>query len=160
MRPQRHRPDIKGNISLYVMSLDWSLSQCSWQSLDSSLEEGPGDDFLDMLMKAQGGRMDDQRCELPRNGRRNPENQTNTSLDSRPPTQSNNLQPNDSLQPPSEMKPSVSTENLFDILQRVQGSRIDEQRFSMPPLPGLDPARMFLSQEISYLILFALHLVQ
>eukprot|EP00795_Rhopilema_esculentum_P010890 gene10890-19717_t len=110
------------------------------QSLDSSLEEGPGNDFLDMLMKAQGGRMDDQRCELPRNGQRNPGNQANASLDSRPPTQRNNSQPNNSLQPPSEMKPSVSTENLFDILQRVQGSRIDEQRFSMPPLPGLDPA--------------------
>ena len=109
------------------------------QTLDSSLEEGPGDDFFDMLMKAQGGRMDDQRCELPRSGANSTSSIRPIANTNRRPVSQSNSNSSNSLQLPSAMKPSVSTENLFDILQRVQGNRIEEQRFEMPPLPGLDP---------------------
>ena len=91
--------------------------------------------------------MDDQRCELPRpdikkssngQGAQAIRNSTSRAANSQKGAKSN------SLVPPTEMKPSVSTENLFDILQRVQGNRIDEQRSSIQPLPGLDPACKFL----------------
>ena len=110
--------------------------------MDSSLEEGPDEDFFDMLMKAQGGRMDDQRCELPRSGIKRASARQDSSTRQRPAARegpSQSAAGSNNLVPPAEMKPSVSTENLFDMLQRVQGNRIDEQRFSMPPLPGLDP---------------------
>eukprot|EP00794_Sanderia_malayensis_P015669 gene15669-17249_t len=83
--------------------------------------------------------MDDQRCELPMAGQQKAAiavNNTSTSKDKKQRIQQQN---NSSLKPPSAMQPSVSTENLFDILQRVQGNRIDGQRSQMPDLPGLDP---------------------
>ena len=91
--------------------------------------------------------MEDQRCELPRpdikkssngQGAKAMQNSTSRAANSQKAPKSN------SLVPPTEMKPSVSTENLFDILQRVQGNRIDEQRSSIQPLPGLDPACKYL----------------
>jgi len=133
-----------GNHQLRALSQgDVKLRVKADQSIDSSLEEGPDEDFFDMLMKAQGGRMEDQRCELPRpdikkssngQGAQAMRNSTSRAANSQKGPKSN------SLVPPTEMKPSVSTENLFDILQRVQGNRIDEQRSSIQPLPGLDPA--------------------
>ena len=83
--------------------------------------------------------MDDQRCELPRSDASNISNIRPVANASRRPVSQSNSTSSNSLQLPSAMKPSVSTENLFDILQRVQGNRIEEQRFEMPPLPGLDP---------------------
>ena len=87
--------------------------------------------------------MDDQRCELPHSSTKGPGTAKGGQVARNSATQKDHSQSSsatNSLMPPTEIKPSVSTENLFDILQRVQGSRIDEQRSSMQPLPGLDPA--------------------
>lgn len=129
--------------------------------MDSSLEEGPDEDFFDMIMKAQGGRMDDQRCELPRPGIKRSNSRPGASVKQKPSTKESTSQSNatdSSLLPPGEMKPSVSTENLFDMLQRVQGDRIDEQRFSMPPLPGLDPAGKLGRQIFGVISLSAIYI--
>ena len=80
--------------------------------------------------------MDDQRCELPAAAA--PVVATKVKHTSNK-NKKKGAQNTASLKPPSEMKPSASTEDLFDILQRVQGNGIEEQRFEMPQLPGLDP---------------------
>ncbi len=83
--------------------------------------------------------MDDQRCELPQAGLNKSKNTQNSNGSKEVKKRSQN---DNSLKPPSSLQPSVSTENLFDILQRVQGNRIEGQRSQMPELPGLHPNGM------------------
>ncbi len=78
--------------------------------------------------------MEDQRCELPVTQQNKPKAAVTTKNTKAAASGSSHL-----MKPPSAMQPSVSTENLFDILQRVQGNRMEGQRFQMPELPGLDP---------------------
>ena len=87
--------------------------------------------------------MNDQRCELPDHAVSPPKPQNDVRKKVK------NVNP--SLQPPAQMKPSVSTENLFEILARVQGNRLEEQRCAMPVLPGLDPAGKMIVLQLLFI---------
>jgi len=100
-----------------------------------SQQEGPGEDLFDLIHKVQKSRMNDQRCELPSN--------INNSRKAHPPKKSKQVRQKASniIKPPkvNGSAKSKSTENLIQMLTKVQGNRMEEQRCSFPALPGLVP---------------------
>ncbi|XP_054709921.1 G-protein-signaling modulator 2-like [Uloborus diversus] len=116
--------------------------------LESSLDE---DSFFDLLSRFQSKRMDDQRCSLVLS-----ENKENNQLLG---NFQNNFQPSSSSSHPNNFQnnfqPSASShannnaanvdrdnnrvrDDLFDLIAGMQSRRLDEQRASLPQLPGLN----------------------
>lgn len=75
----------------------------------------PDDAFLDMLMRCQGSRIEEQRSELPRGGIVDQESveSSNTNLN-------------------SNIGATVPDEDFFSLIMRVQGGRMEDQRAAIP----------------------------
>lgn len=77
----------------------------------------PDDAFLDMLMRCQGSRIEEQRSELPRG---NSIDDVETAERSR----GQNLQ----TRGQSNIGATVPDEDFFSLIMRVQGGRMEDQR--------------------------------
>jgi len=70
----------------------------------------PDDTFLEMLMRCQGSRLEDQRSSLPVD--------TDADAETRPPTHG----------------PTVPDEDFFSLIMRLQSGRMEDQRATVPPV--------------------------
>ncbi|XP_067012143.2 G-protein-signaling modulator 2 [Anabrus simplex] len=71
---------------------------------------GPDDTFLEMLMRCQGSRLEDQRSTLPSEG------EQESTGSPRPPTRG----------------PTVPDEDFFSLIMRLQSGRMEDQRATVP----------------------------
>ncbi|XP_075415920.1 G-protein-signaling modulator 1 isoform X4 [Tenrec ecaudatus] len=132
--PGRDSLPLPGRSRRYPERLDtaeWRAQEGSLSPLDSAdvrvqvsrvnLPRAPSSDeecFFDLLSKAQGSRMDDQRCPLE------------GGLGSDAPTVEGGVAQ-------SSLTASPQTEELFDLIASSQSRRLDDQRASVGSLPGL-----------------------
>lgn len=72
----------------------------------------PDDAFLDMLMRCQGSRLEEQRSELPK---------PNAMLDAEGPERKSSV-----------IGATVPDEDFFSLISRVQGGRMEDQRAAIP----------------------------
>lgn len=82
-------------------------------------EPAPDDAFLDMLMRCQGSRLEEQRSELPR---------TNVTLDMEQGEPPNNNRRNCVNNNTNNAGATVPDEDFFSLIMRVQGGRMEDQR--------------------------------
>lgn len=82
-------------------------------------EPAPDDAFLDMLMRCQGSRLEEQRSELPR---------TNDTLDMEQGEPPNNNRRNCVNNNTNNAGATVPDEDFFSLIMRVQGGRMEDQR--------------------------------
>lgn len=82
-------------------------------------EPAPDDAFLDMLMRCQGSRLEEQRSELPR---------TNVTLDMEQGEPPNNNRRNCVNHNTNNAGATVPDEDFFSLIMRVQGGRMEDQR--------------------------------
>lgn len=85
----------------------------------SGSEPAPDDAFLDMLMRCQGSRLEEQRSELPR---------TNVTLDMEQGEPPNNNRRNCVNNNTNNAGATVPDEDFFSLIMRVQGGRMEDQR--------------------------------
>lgn len=78
-------------------------------------EPAPDDAFLDMLMRCQGSRLEEQRSELPR---------PNVTTDAEQPTADRRGRSTAA----SNAGATVPDEDFFSLIMRVQGGRMEDQR--------------------------------
>lgn len=83
----------------------------------STTEPAPDDAFLDMLMRCQGSRLEEQRSELPR------PNVTSDAEQGEPPN--NNRRRGAGA---NNAGATVPDEDFFSLIMRVQGGRMEDQR--------------------------------
>lgn len=81
-----------------------------------TVDPAPDDAFLDMLMRCQGSRLEEQRSELPRS------NVTSDVEQSEPPNNNQRGTTN------SNAGATVPDEDFFSLIMRVQGGRMEDQR--------------------------------
>ena len=79
------------------------------------------------MYKSQSSRIDDQRCEFPF-PKRNNTGRTGTSTP---------------LKGPVHPAYSVNQPDFIEMVAKIQGDRLDEQRCEFPLLPGLDSRSRF-----------------
>lgn len=79
----------------------------------------PDDAFLDMLMRCQGSRLEEQRTELPKR---------NALLDAEAAVPAGQQQ----LRKGSVIGATVPDEDFFSLISRVQGGRMEDQRAAIP----------------------------
>ena len=84
-------------------------------------EDFPDETFFEALMKCQGSRIEDQRSSLPLEGAAGAESAPG----------------DEAVQPPVEdgerlSAPTVPDEDFFNLIQRLQGGRLEDQRASLP----------------------------
>lgn len=91
------------------------LVQETATSDDSKIE--PDEPFLDMLMRSQSSRYDEQRSELPK---------TSVILD----VETNNVQP--IREGSMRNRTTLPDEDFFSLIMRVQGGRMEDQRATVP----------------------------
>ncbi|XP_054981074.1 Purkinje cell protein 2 homolog [Sorex araneus] len=72
--------------------------------------------FFDLVSHVQGGRMEEQRCQLQAEPGQSPESS-----------------------PGTERGPAPEMDNLMDMLASTQGRRMDDQRVTISALPGFQP---------------------
>ncbi|XP_055325379.1 G-protein-signaling modulator 2 isoform X3 [Sitodiplosis mosellana] len=89
----------------------------------SASEPAPDDAFLDMLMRCQGSRLEEQRSELPR---------TNVTLDMEQGEPPNNNRRNCVNNNTNNAGATVPDEDFFSLIMRVQGGRMEDQRAAVP----------------------------
>lgn len=77
------------------------------------LAPAPDDAFLDMLMRCQGSRIEEQRSELPRGGIVDQESGESSIIN-------------------SNIGATVPDEDFFSLIMRVQGGRMEDQRAAIP----------------------------
>ncbi|VDP83931.1 unnamed protein product [Echinostoma caproni] len=123
-----------------VMSSSVSTGQAA---TDEEQAEDQQEFFFSLLLNSQRRRMDEQRCCL-NNGNSMSNNATVTTV-------ANGVHPINSVgtagpantYPASSSVPlhldQVSEEAFFDLIEGVQGDRMDDQRASLPIFPGLRP---------------------
>lgn len=105
----------------------------------SSIED---DSFFDLVSRFQGERMDDQRCTL--NAQENKENhhvlgKRRGSLSTNSTNSNGNTQT--TAGSPASLSSDATTnvkEDLLELIAGMQSKRLDEQRASLPRLPGLN----------------------
>lgn len=85
-------------------------------------EPAPDDAFLDMLMRCQGSRLEEQRSELPR---------TNV-IDMEQGEPPNNNRRNCVNHNTNNAGATVPDEDFFSLIMRVQGGRMEDQRAAVP----------------------------
>lgn len=78
-------------------------------------DPAPDDAFLDMLMRCQGSRLEEQRSELPR---------TNVTSDAEQPT----VNRRGRSPAANNAGATVPDEDFFSLIMRVQGGRMEDQR--------------------------------
>ncbi|CAL8088914.1 unnamed protein product [Calicophoron daubneyi] len=110
--------------------------------LTAATEEEQAEDqqefFFSLLLNSQSRRMDEQRCCL-RNSPGASVVSTHYNSERRSETHSTSAQPN-GPQPSSSVPlhlDRMSEEAFFDLIEGVQGDRMDDQRASLPAFPGL-----------------------
>ena len=86
-------------------------------------DQFPDESFFEMLMKCQGSRIEEQRSSLP-----------SSSNDS---SSENEGPPNVGVVPPGPESPTleaptVPDEDFFNLIQRLQSGRLEDQRASLP----------------------------
>lgn len=95
----------------------------------SSNEPAPDDAFLDMLMRCQGSRLEEQRSELPR---------TNDTLDMEQGEPPNNNRRNCVNNNTNNAGATVPDEDFFSLIMRVQGGRMEDQRAAVSSFDRLE----------------------
>lgn len=88
---------------------------------DAAAVAAPDDTFLEMLMRCQGSRLEDQRSALPVD-EPDLDDETQSSEPSRP----------------TNRGPTVPDEDFFSLIMRLQSGRMEDQRASVPSLPRLN----------------------
>ena len=96
-----------------------SRGQHQQQQQQAQKEDEDEENFFDLLSRFQSGRMDDQRCVLRTNQKKN-----NNAL--------NNQQNNEN---------DKDEEDLLQLIAGMQSKRMDEQRVTLPYLPGLNTTK-------------------
>lgn len=91
----------------------------------TSSEPAPDDAFLDMLMRCQGSRLEEQRSELPR---------TTDTLDMEQGEPPNNNRRNCVNNNTNNAGATVPDEDFFSLIMRVQGGRMEDQRAAVSNL--------------------------
>ncbi|GIY25654.1 g-protein-signaling modulator 2 [Caerostris extrusa] len=101
------------------------------QELENSMDE---ESFFDLLTRFQSKRMDDQRCSLVVLSENKENNQLlgNCQNNFQPSTSQNNKAAN------VDKDNNRVQDDLFDLIAGMQSRRLDEQRASLPRLPGLN----------------------
>ena len=95
----------------------------------SANDQFPDESFFEMLMKCQGSRIEEQRSSLPAKELglpRPPLPQGGPAEDAH-----GNAQGGAPLTPPLEA-PTVPDEDFFNLIQRLQSGRLEDQRASLP----------------------------
>nr|CAG4637757.1 EOG090X05CB [Chydorus sphaericus] len=108
--------------------------QTNFANGDAAMDEE--ESFFDLVTRFQSKRMDDQRCSL-------------AVLDNK---ENNRLVIGGSTLPPSSgvnESPSRLKEDLLDLIAGMQSRRMDEQRASLPRLPGLNNANPDILRRLS-----------
>nr|CAG4641662.1 EOG090X05CB [Eurycercus lamellatus] len=138
-------PDVKhlhGRLrrhQLHDMDAVWPKPPTSHLDMPSQFANGDGamdeeESFFDLVTRFQSKRMDDQRCSLAVT-----DNKENRQVIS-------------STLPPSSgvhESPSRLKEDLLDLIAGMQSRRMDEQRASLPRLPGLNNANPDILRRLS-----------
>ena len=86
----------------------------------NTLDPAPDDAFLDMLMRCQGSRLEEQRSELPR---------PNVTIDveqGEPPAR--HMNDDNGVPQTNNAGATVPDEDFFSLIMRVQGGRMEDQR--------------------------------
>ncbi|XP_069670848.1 G-protein-signaling modulator 2 isoform X2 [Periplaneta americana] len=94
------------------------LQRLSVAGMGGDANSTPDDTFLEMLMRCQGSRLEDQRSSLP--------GDTDSDTDPRPPTRG----------------PTVPDEDFFSLIMRLQSGRMEDQRATVPNQPPLGENRL------------------
>ena len=94
----------------------------------SANDQFPDESFFEMLMKCQGSRIEEQRSSLPASDLGGLQPRLGPAED--PP--GNNAGNNAPLTPPLEA-PTVPDEDFFNLIQRLQSGRLEDQRASLQP---------------------------
>lgn len=88
----------------------------------------PDDDFLEMLVRCQGSRLEEQRSELPR---------SNVTMDAEAPTRANAVASGRSADGSCSVGgTTVPDEDFFSLIMKVQSGRMEDQRASIPGFGG------------------------
>nr|XP_014093215.2 G-protein-signaling modulator 2 [Bactrocera oleae] len=88
----------------------------------------PDDDFLEMLVRCQGSRLEEQRSELPR---------SNVTMDVEAPTRANAVAGSRSAGGSSSAGgTTVPDEDFFSLIMKVQSGRMEDQRAAIPGFGG------------------------
>ncbi|XP_067617458.1 G-protein-signaling modulator 2 [Eurosta solidaginis] len=91
----------------------------------------PDDAFLEMLMRCQGSRLEEQRSELPR---------SNITMDAEAPMQANPLVGGGSVGGGGNSAAGGTTvpdEDFFSLIMKVQSGRMEDQRAAIPGFGGI-----------------------
>lgn len=115
--PSPQNQSTRRNLMLNTQST--SRSAGSGGSGGAGGEPAPDDAFLDMLMRCQGSRLEEQRSELPR---------TNVTLDMEQGEPPNNNRRNCVNNNTNNAGATVPDEDFFSLIMRVQGGRMEDQR--------------------------------
>ena len=83
-------------------------------------DQFPDESFFEMLMKCQGSRIEEQRSSLPNSSNLGPNNQ-------------DPLIPDRGVVPLEA--PTVPDEDFFNLIQRLQSGRLEDQRATLPKEP-------------------------
>lgn len=86
----------------------------------------PDDAFIDMLMRCQGSRLEEQRSELPRPG------VTYDAEQGEPPNNNQRNFVNNNTRVQNNAGATVPDEDFFSLIMRVQGGRMEDQRAAVP----------------------------
>merc|ERR1712156_630759 len=94
----------------------------------SANDQFPDESFFEMLMKCQGSRIEEQRSSLPASelGLHQPRGGPAENAHGNPPAGA------PPLTPPLEA-PTVPDEDFFNLIQRLQSGRLEDQRASLQP---------------------------
>ncbi|XP_065646237.1 G-protein-signaling modulator 2 isoform X2 [Hydra vulgaris] len=116
--------------------------------LNGSKADGPGEDFFDLLYKSQSSRLDDQRCDFPKNRSEfvtkplvhKALSDSMSSFGDRTELQRNSLPDLPGLSENAKEKlvgkfNGIPDENFLEMLMRCQAARIDDQRCEFPVTP-------------------------
>ncbi|XP_017472544.1 PREDICTED: G-protein-signaling modulator 2 [Rhagoletis zephyria] len=87
----------------------------------------PDDAFLEMLMRCQGSRLEEQRSELPR---------SNITMDAEAPTRASAIDRGRSGGNSAAGGRTVPDEDFFSLIMKVQSGRMEDQRAAIPGFGG------------------------
>ncbi|XP_076050082.1 G-protein-signaling modulator 2-like [Oratosquilla oratoria] len=105
---------------------------------ESSMDD---DSFFELLSRFQSKRMDDQRCTLTVESNKENSSTNNNSNNTAEPSNTSGASNSPSNTAPASQAPGASNavqEELIELIAGMQSRRMDEQRASLPQLPGLN----------------------
>jgi len=101
---------------------------------------------LELLLKSQGSRLDDQRVDFSKIRAANSDNHAANNKTKTPVSRTSKkgiAHSNKSKSINTANAPDQNQEGFMDLVARLQADRMDEQRCSLPELPGLVPEGIY-----------------